>query len=73
MVIPCLYERMWSVNYENGLYIMRWLPNQGMLRGKRVLKNRILNNSSSIGVPNDHGKRIASIIIAEEQGYNEDQ
>ena len=47
--------------------------NRGMLWAKRVLKNWILNNRSSIGVPNDHGKCIALIIIAEEQGYNEDQ
>ena len=39
-------------------------------------KNRILDTNSSIGVevvPNDHGKCIASVIITEEQGYNEDQ
>ena len=37
--------------------------------GQTGAKNKIL----SIGVPNDHGKCVASIIIAEEQGYNEDQ
>ena len=31
------------------------------------------NNNSSIGVADDHGKRIALIIITEEQGYNEYQ
>ena len=36
-----------------------------------MLKNMILNNSSSIGVPNDHRKHGGLIIIAEEQGYNE--
>ena len=30
-------------------------------------------NNSSIGVPNDHGKHGALIIVAEEQGYNEYQ
>ena len=33
----------------------------------------ILNNNLSIGVRNDLVKHGASIIIAEEQGYNEDQ
>ena len=32
-----------------------------------------LYNALIVPVPNDHGKRIASIIISEEQGYNEDQ
>ena len=65
---------MHSVNYENGLYSNAMtVPNQDMLRGKRVLKNSILNKNSSIGVPNDHGKHGALIIIAEEQGYNDDQ
>ena len=41
--------------------------------GQMGAKNRILNNTSSIRVPNDHRKRVALIIIAEEQGYNEDQ
>ena len=65
---------MWSVNYENGLYSNALtVPNRGMLRGKRVLKNRILNNNLSIRVPNDHGKQGALIIVTEEQGYNEYQ
>ena len=63
---------MRSVNYENGLYgNALTVLNRGMLRGKRVLKNRILNNNLSIGVPNDHGKHGALIIVAIEQGYNE--
>ena len=65
---------MRSVNYENGLYSNALtVPNRGMLRGKRVLKTRIWNNNSSIGVPYDHGKHGALIIVAEEQGYNEYQ
>ena len=59
--IPCLYEYRRSVNYENGLCNVLTVPNRGMLW---VLKNRILNNNLSIGVPNDHGKCVASIIIA---------
>ena len=50
-----------SVNYENGLYSNALtVPNRGtcMLCGKQVLKYRVLNNNSSIGVPNDHRKHI---------------
>ena len=67
---------MYSVNYENGLYLCNTLtvPNRGMFcRGQAGAKNSILNNNSSIGVPNDHGKRSALTIVAEEQGYNEYQ
>ena len=60
--------------YTNGLYSNALtVPNRGMLRGKRVLKNRILNNNPSIGVTNDHRKHSALIIVTEEQGYNEYQ
>ena len=43
------------------------------MQSQRVLKDRILNNNLSIGVPNDHGKHVALIIVTEEQGYNEYQ
>ena len=52
------------MDYSNALTV----PNRGMIVWKWVVKNRILNNNSSIGVPNDHEKHGALIIVAEEQG-----
>ena len=72
----CLYPACrCSVKFENGQIlnlIMCWLcQTEVCCWPNRFLKNTILNNNSSIRIPNDHGNCIVLIIIAEEWRCNE--
>ena len=83
--IYCLLYYMYITHVHVGLGGLKFLASRFTAGKKNLvfgftvnffeekLWNRILNNNSSIGVPNDHGKHGALIIIAEEQGYNEYQ
>ena len=67
--IPCLQVLCKLQKWTNTeLYNALTVLNRDMLWAKWALKNRIMNNNSSIGVPNNHGKQVFIIYCQDSTG-----